>query len=212
MKEIKNLADKDNAEILDTEFLEKTLCPMADANKAKQKRKFISISAALGVSVIAVFSVSFGILYHKDYTESYETKKSDVAYLNSTLTSTQLIGDFETINLTYETHHKTPVYFSVYRIEEGNEWMQSLSMKVIVQQGYEIDEIAYVEQFEFLGYTVYYNEMKKTDASSEPTLYGYKTDALIDTGEERYVLEYVEFRTEDNYHFVEYLQKTIKRK
>lgn len=158
MKEIKNLADKDNAEILDTEFLEKTLCPMADANKAKQKRKFISISAALGVSVIAVFSVSFGILYHKDYTESYETKKSDVAYLNSTLTSTQLIGDFETINLTYETHHKTPVYFSVYRIEEGNEWMQSLSMKVIVQQGYEIDEIAYVEQFEFLGYTVYYED------------------------------------------------------
>ena len=211
MKELKDLADKENSKILDEEFLENTLYPVVDANKAKRKRKIISIATVLGIGIVAVFGVGFGI-FRKSYTENYETKKSDIVYLNSNLTYTRLIGNFETVNLTYETHRKTPVYFSVYRVEEGDGWMQSLSMKVIVQQGYEIDEIAYVEQFEFLGYTVYYNEMKKTDASSEPTLYGYKTDALIDTGEERYVLEYVEFRTEDNYHFVEYLQKTIKRK
>ena len=132
--------------------------------------------------------------------------------LNGILGYTRLIGNFETVNLTYETHRKTPVYFSVYRVEEGDGWMQSLSMKVIVQQDYEIDEIAYAEHFEFLGYTVHYSEMKKADSSTEPTLYAYKANGFIDTGAERYVMEYAEFGIEDNYHFAEYLQETLKQK
>ena len=164
------------------------------------------------MGIVAVFGVGLGIIVHQRYAETYATKKSDISYLNSTLVSTQLIGDFNTITLTYETRRNTPVYFSVYRVEEGEGWMQSLSLKVIVKQDYKIDEIAYLDQFEFLGYTVHYSAMKKTDASTEPMLYGYKADAFIDTGTERYVMEYVEFRTEDNYHFVEYLQKTIKQK
>lgn len=211
MKELKDLADKDNSKILDEEFLENTLYPVVDANKAKQKRKIISIATVLGIGIVAVFGVGFGI-FRKSYTENYETKKSDIVYLNSNLTYTRLVGNFETVNLTYETHRKTPVYFSVYRKEEGDGWMQSLSMKVIVQQDYEIDEIAYAEHFEFLGYTVHYSEMKKADSSTEPTLYAYKANGFIDTGAERYVMEYAEFGTEDNYHFAEYLQETIKQK
>ena len=152
MKELKDLADKENSKILDEEFLENTLYPIVDANKAKRKRKIISIATVLGIGIVAVFGVGFGI-FRKSYTENYETKKSDIVYLNSNLTYTRLVGNFETVNLTYETHRKMPVYFSVYRVEEGDGWMQSLSMKVIVQQDYEIDEIAYAEHFEFLGYS-----------------------------------------------------------
>ena len=216
MKELKDLADKEKSEMLDEDFLETTLYPIVDANKAKRKanrkRKAVSIIAGVSVGIVAVFGVGLGIIVHQRYAETYATKKSDISYLNSTLVSTQLIGDFNTITLTYETRRNTPVYFSVYRVEEGEGWMQSLSLKVIVKQDYKIDEIAYLDQFEFLGYTVHYSAMKKTDASTEPMLYGYKADAFIDTGTERYVMEYVEFRTEDNYHFVEYLQKTIKQK
>ena len=85
-------------------------------------------------------------------------------------------------------------------------------MKVVVKRDYKIEEVEYLKEVEFLSYTVHYNELKKADDSSEPTLFGYKADALIDTGAERYVIEYVEFRTEDSYHFAEYLQKTIKQK
>lgn len=89
--------------------------------------------------------------------------------------------------------------------------MQSLSMKVIVQQGYEIDEIAYAEHFEFLGYTVHYSEMKKADSSTEPTLYAYKANGFIDTGAERYVMEYAEFGTEDNYHLRNICKKQLNK-
>lgn len=216
MKELKDLADKEKSEMLDEDFLETTLYPIVDANKAKRKanrkRNAVSIITGVSVCIVALFGVGLGIFVHQRYAETYETKKSDISYLNSTLSSTQLIGDFDTINLTYETHRKAPVYFAVYREEEGESWSQSIYMKVIVKRDYKIDEIEYAEQFEFLGYTVYYSELKKTAASTEPTLYGYKAEALIDTGAERYVMEYVEFRTEDNYHFVEYLQKTIKQK
>ena len=170
MKELKDLADKENSKILDEEFLENTLYPMVDANKQKRKRKIISIATVLGIGIVAVFGVGFGI-FRKSYTENYETKKSDIVYLNSNLTYTRLIGNFETVNLTYETHRKTPVYFSVYRVEEGDGWMQSLSMKVIVQQGYEIDEIAYAEHFEFLGYTVHYTGIIETELHRAGGLY-----------------------------------------
>lgn len=211
MKEIKEWADKDNSKILDEEFLENTLYPIVDSNNQKRKRKMISIATALGIGIVAVFGVGFGI-FHRSYTENYETKKSDIVYLNSNLTYTRLIGNFETVNLTYETHRKTPVYFSVYRVEEGDGWMQSLSMKVIVQRDYKIEELVYLDQIEYLGYTVYFSEMKKADSSTEPTLYAYKADAFIDTGAERYVMEYAEFRIENNYHFAEYLLETIKQK
>ena len=212
MKEIKKLVEQEDAEILDERFLEETLLPIADRNKAEGKRKFASIAAALATCIITVFAVGFGTLYHHSYTESYEMKESDMLYLNGNLTATQLIGDFDTIYLTYETHRETPVYFSVYREEEGDGWRQSISMKVVIKRDYKIEEIEYLKEVEFLGYTVHYNELKKADDSSEPTLFGYKADALIDTGAERYVMEYVEFRTEDSYHFAEYLQKTIKQK
>ena len=212
MKEIKELVEQEDAEILDERFLDETLCPIADANQRKRKYKVRSIVAALGMFIIAAFSVSFGILYHHSYTESYDTKESTISYLNSNLAATQLIGAFNTVSLTYETHREMPVYFSVYREKEGDGWMQSISMKVVVKRDYKIEEVEYLKEVEFLSYTVHYNELKKADTSSEPTLFGYKADALIDTGAERYVIEYVEFRIEDNYHFAEYLQETIKQK
>ena len=212
MKELKELVEQEDEEILDERFLEETLLPIADRNKAKRKRKVRSIAVALSTCIIAVFSVGFALLYPHSYTESYETKEADMLYLNGNLTATQLIGDFDTIHLTYETHRETPVYFSVYREKEGDGWMQSISMKIVVKRDYKIEEVEYLKEFEFLGYTVHYNELKKADTSSEPTLFGYKADALIDTGAERYVIEYVEFRTEDSYHFMKYLQKTIKQK
>lgn len=85
MKELKDLADKENSKILDEEFLENTLYPIVDANKAKRKRKIISIATVLGIGIVAVFGVGFGI-FRKSYTENYETKKSDIVYLNSNLT------------------------------------------------------------------------------------------------------------------------------
>lgn len=218
MKELKDLADKEKSEILDEDFLETTLYPIVNANKAKRKsnrkRKAVSIITGVSVGIVAIFGVGIGIgiIFHQPYAETYTTKKCDVSYLNSTLTSTQLIGDFETVNLTYETRRNTPVYFSVYRVEEGEGWMQSLSLKVIVGREYKIDKLAYLDQMEYLGYTVHFSEMKKVDSSTEPTLYAYKANAFIDTGAERYVMEYAEFCTEDNYHFAEYLQNTIKQK
>ncbi len=212
MKEIKELVEQEDAEILDERFLEETLFPIADANKAKRKRKITSLATTLGAGIVALFAAGFGIMYHKNYTESYATKESDISYLNSNLTETQLLGNFNTINLTYETRRETPVYFFVYREKEGDGWAQSISMKVIISRDYEIEETAYLKEFAFLGYTVHYNDLKKADASSEPTLFGYKANALIDTGAERYVMEYVEFRTEDSYHFAECLQETIKQK
>lgn len=161
MKELKDLADKEKSEILDEDFLENTLYPIVDANKVKRKanrkRKAVSIITGVSLGIVAVFGVGIGIgiIFHQPYAETYATKKSDILYLNSTLTSTQLIGDFNTITLTYETRRNTPVYFSVYRVEEGEGWMQSLSLKVIVKQDYKIDEISDLDQFEFLGYTVH---------------------------------------------------------
>lgn len=52
MKELKDLADKDNSKILDEEFLENTLYPIVDANKAKRKRKIISIATVLGIGIL----------------------------------------------------------------------------------------------------------------------------------------------------------------
>jgi hypothetical protein len=212
MKEIKELIEQEDAEILDERFLEETLYPIAAANQAKRKRKFASIAAALSTCIVAAFAIGFGIIYRKDYTENYKKKESNILYLNKNLTSTQLIGDFTTVNLMYETHRETPVYFFVYREETGESWTQSISMKVVVKRDYEIDKVEYLKEIKFLEYTVYYNETNNIDDSFEAIVFEYKADAFIDTGAERYMIEYSEARTGDNDHFAEYLQKTIKQK
>lgn len=211
MKELKNLIDKENAEILDGELLEE-LCLIADANKAKRKRKVRAIATALAPCLVAVFAVGFGILYHKGYAITYETKESNTSCVNRNLIVTQVVGDFDTIELTYETRYEKPVYFSLCREEKGETRMQGISMKVIVARDYEIEEAAYLKEFPFLGYTVHYSETKNADNSCEPTVFNYKVKAFLDTGVERYMIDYAESSIEDNYRFAEYLQKTIKYK
>ena len=211
MKELKNLIDKEDSEILDGELLEE-LCLIADANKAKRRRKVRAIATALATCLVAVFAVGFGILYHKGYTTTYETKESNTSCVNRNLIVTQVVGDFDTIELTYETRYEKPVYFSLCREEKGETRMQDISMKVIVARNYEIEEAAYLKEFAFLGYTVRYSETKNADHSCEPMVFDYKARALIDTGKERYMIDYAESNIEDNYHFTEYLQKTIKQK
>ena len=56
MKKLKELADKNNAEILDKEFLENTLYPIVDANKAKRKRKLIPATATV-ICCVLLFSI-----------------------------------------------------------------------------------------------------------------------------------------------------------
>ena len=53
MKELKDLADKEKSEMLDEDFLETTLYPIVDANKAKRKanRKRKAVSIITGVLV-----------------------------------------------------------------------------------------------------------------------------------------------------------------
>ena len=213
MKKLKELADKNNAEILDKEFLENTLYPIVDANKAKRKRKLIPATATV-ICCVLLFSIGIGIgiTYNRNYAESYATEKSDIDSLNANLSETQLIGDFETITLTYEVRRQRPVYFSVYREEADTERLQSISVRVIVKQDYEIQEAKYLKQFEFLGYTVHYNETNNFDSSAEQTLYEYTANAFMDTGAERYVIEYTELCLEENFHFAEYLQGIIKQK
>ena len=59
MKELKDLADKEKSEMLDEDFLETTLYPIVDANKAKRKanrkRKAVSIITGVSVGIVAVF-------------------------------------------------------------------------------------------------------------------------------------------------------------
>ncbi|MFQ9737536.1 MAG: hypothetical protein ACLR06_07310 [Christensenellaceae bacterium] len=78
MKELKDLADKEKSEMLDEDFLETTLYPIVDANKAKRKanrkRKAVSIITGVSVGIVAVFGVGLGIIVHQRYAETYATK------------------------------------------------------------------------------------------------------------------------------------------
>ena len=61
MKELKDLADKEKSEMLDEDFLETTLYPIVDANKAKRKanRKRKAVSIITGVYLELVWESSF---------------------------------------------------------------------------------------------------------------------------------------------------------
>lgn len=146
MKELKDLADKEKSEMLDEDFLETTLYPIVDANKAKRKanrkRKAVSIITGVSVGIVAVFGVGLGIIVHQRYAETLCNEKIRYFVPKQHPGLYAANRDFNTITLTYETRRNTPVYFSVYRVEEGEGWMQSLSLKVIVKQDYKIDEIA----------------------------------------------------------------------
>ena len=95
------------------------------------------MQSELPISETSVKAVS-ETAYHGAIEFKYSSEQINYIYRSETPYNilSSIPTYFETVNLTYETHRKTPVYFSVYRVEEGDGWMQSLSMKVIVQQDY----------------------------------------------------------------------------
>ena len=91
MKQLKERVETEDKELLakGKDFLEETLCPIAECNNRKRKRKF-GIGTVCCVVLLLGSSIGIGIVYKNLFAATYETKSSDVTYLNSTLTHTQV--------------------------------------------------------------------------------------------------------------------------
>lgn len=198
-------------------FLEETLYPIADKNAAKRKakRRWSRYVFPVSISVVLICSVGFGTWRYTHFGLSYENKQSNIEYLNSTLKNTRLEGDFVTVILTSRTRKKLPVYFKVYQeLEEPDISFVMATIYVLVDRNHQAEKGEYyTQQTEFLGYTVYYCETRVVDTGDPITVYGYTAEVFMDTGNERYMLEYSEFRTDEEKNgFWQYLQETIKQK
>lgn len=218
MKKIEKEVKREREELLaeNKEFLEGTLYPIADANASerKSKRKKLHFALPAAILTVVICSVGFGVWKYARFHISYETKRSDIESLNGMLKNTRLEGELGTILLTYETRRNSPVYFRVYQEQEEAEvYYVMVSMNVLIDRKQKTEDITtYTEQAEYSGYTLYYRENEVIDRTDAITVYGYKVNAFMDTGAERYILEYSEFRTDDDYGFWQYLQETIKQK
>ena len=86
-------------------------------------------------------------------------------------------------------------------------------MNMIIDRKYTIEKTSYSKALDFLEYSVEYNDTEVIEDSGEFILYGYHVESYIDTGAERYKIDYIEYRINDNnYQFAEYLQTAIKPK
>lgn len=216
MRQLKDRVETEDKELLaeNKDFLEETLCPIADCNNRKRKRKFQTIGAVSCLVLLLGSSIGLGIVYKNLFAATYETKSSDVTYLNSTLTHTQVTGEFDVISLTYEKRHNRPIYFlGIYEHEEAETSYTNVRINVIVDREYTIEKTPYSKTLDFLEYNVKYTDTEVIEGSGGLALYGYHVEGYFDTGAERYKIDYIEYRINDNnYQFAEYLQATIKPK
>ncbi len=222
MKKLKDQVEKEDRELLSArakDFWENTLLPQAQESAAEQKRlrrkkrPYILAATATSLVILALGTWWMWSIFASDYDVTYETKKSDVAYLNSTLTHTQLVGDYS-VDVIREVRSKKPVYFVVnQQVEMPEIGARFLTIDIVVKRDYQIDQPAnYADSFEFLEYTVYFNKTRTTDTSNDFTFYCYAVEAFIDTGAERFVIDYDEATVDDSYSFEEYLSTIIKQR
>ena len=216
MNQLKERVETEDKELLakGKDFLEETLRPMAECNNRKRKKKFGMIGTVCCVCLLLGSSIGIGIVYKNLFAATYETKSSDVTYLNSTLTHTQVTGEFDSISLMYEKRHDRPIYFlGIYEREEAETSYTNVRINVIIDRGYTMEKTSYSKALDFLEYSVEYTDTEVIEDSGEFVLHGYHVEGYIDTGAERYKIDYIEYRINDNnYQFAEYLQKTIKQK
>lgn len=227
MKQLKDRAKKDRQEIVESK---KAIVLRAELQRqveekmeelrlaeAARHRKIRAIGLTSTAGLLLVLSIGIGVvmLINDSYVSTYSSKPSDIAFLNENLTNTQVKGNFNAITLTYEVRRNTLEYFVlVDEQEEPDISHKDVTIHIVVDRGYsEVEEKIYTEKTEFLGYTLQYSETQRSNPSPDgTTLYGYKVEACMDTGAEKYILEYYEYRADTAFTFTEYLQATITQK
>lgn len=221
MKHIKKRIEDEGKRIADADrdFLENEIYKRVDENVAKQKvqrkgirRLIVSASALCVISAVIIGSV-FVIKQKNTYLDNYETKKSDIEQVNANLTNTQLVGDFSVI-MTYKVRKGTPVYFSAENEKKlSEESYVSSAVQIIVEKEYSLKEnTVYNETLTYLGYEVNVCKTQNIDATEELTIREYAIRAYMDTGAERYLINYHEDTINETDSFSIYMESIIKQK
>lgn len=221
MKHIKKRIEDEGKRIADADrdFLENEIYKRVDENVAKQKvqrkgirRLIVSASALCVISAVIIGSV-FVIKQKNTYLDNYETKKSDIEQVNANLTNTQLVGDFSVI-MTYKMRKGTPVYFSAENEKNlSEESYVSSAVQIIVEKEYSLkDNTVYKDKLNYLGYEVNICKTENIDATEELTIREYAIRAYMDTGAERYLINYHEDTINETDSFSIYMESIIKQK
>lgn len=216
MKRIKKIIDEENNEIIkaDRDFWEQTLKP-----KIMEKQKDRTVST----KKIAVFICSFCLiiicgtlltykfLFHYTNIDELKSDRTNLQYVNSFLTETQIIGKYDAISSVSKVRTKEPVYFILNSsFDEFNDTSISCLINVFVDRSYGATLILeYKDSFYISDFTVMLNKTIEQIPYESGFVFIHKIQAFMDTGAEQYWFDYEEVTLNDTDNFSLYLLNVL---